>query len=232
MENIPKFMIEDDGYIKCPCGCEISTREIDRVHIHISWMPPKGYCNNGINFIDDKFVCICGGKFNTFEETKEHIRLKNRKCMNRYLEKEETTCKICNLTFEYKCHRIKHEKTKTHIEKATGEYKNISLHCKVCDIKCLSKALMEVHLKTKKHMAKIDGSHLDLECKICNIKCSNQTQMKIHLETKKHKELEQNGDQHLDLECKTCNIKCRGQKEMKTHLQTKKHLKRVTHISQ
>lgn len=99
---------------------------------------------------------------------------------------------ICNITFEYECDLKKHQKTKTHIEKENGTYKDIPLECKVCNIRCLSRALMETHLQTKKHLSMVESPVLDLECKVCNIKCRGQKEMRAHLETKKHKKNESN----------------------------------------
>lgn len=175
-----------NNQIACPCGFDCYIDEIDIVNSHISKTDPKDYCNNGIIFIDNKFKCICDKSFDTFEDTEEHVRLKRRKCMNNYLIDKETRCKICNIPFEYKYQLQKHLKTKTHIEKTNGTYKEISLHCKICNIRCLSKALMETHLKTKKHIARLEAPPLDLECKICNVKFKTQPHIKKHLETNKH----------------------------------------------
>lgn len=222
MDELPPSMISINELYVCPCGFYES--DIDRCTNHFSIIH-KGYCHNGVSYSNQMFRCICGKAFNRFEEIEEHCRIKKTNCMRNYQITLNTRCFICNITFEYECELKVHKKTKRHIEKDTGTYKDISLHCKICDIHCLSRSLMEKHLKTKKHLARLESPKVDLECKICNIKCLSQNQMKAHLETTKHKQLAETGEKLLDLECKICNIKCRGQKEMKKHLETKKHKK-------
>lgn len=189
MDQIPRFMKKINRLVVCPCGFDCFMDGEDTINSHISKVDPKGYCNNGIIFIDNKFKCICGKTFDTFEDTEDHVKITRRRCMNNYLIDKETSCKICKLRFEYKYQLEKHLKTKTHIEKVNGTYKDISLHCKICDIHCLSKALMEKHMNTKKHIARLEAPPLNLECKICNVKFKSQPHIKKHLETNKHKKL-------------------------------------------
>lgn len=192
MDEIPGFMRCINKVVVCPCGFDCYIDETDTINSHVSKVDPKGYCHNGITFIDNKFKCICDKLFDTFEDMEGHVSLKRRRCMNIYLIDKETSCKTCNLRFEYKYQLEKHLKTKTHIEKTNGTYKEISLHCNICNIHCLSKALMETHLKTKKHLARLEGPPLDLECKICNVKFKTQPHIQKHLETKKHNKLASN----------------------------------------
>jgi hypothetical protein len=183
MGDLPKSMKTVNDLFVCPCGYH--TSDVDQVDCHFS-IKYKGYCHNGIGYFNDQFKCICEKSFDSFEDTEEHCILKKRRCMYNNEVIEQTRCKVCKLNFEFPCDLKTHQKTKTHKEKASGLYKDISLHCNLCNVSCLSRNLMESHLKTKKHIARLESPPIALECTLCNIKCLSQAQMKKHLETKKH----------------------------------------------
>jgi hypothetical protein len=233
MVEIPKFMKQINRVIVCPCGFDLYIDNIHELSSHISCTHPKGYCNNGMNFIEHKITCICGKSFDTFDQAEEHVKLKKRRCMNNYLTVYETTCQVCKISFENKNQLNRHEKSNRHIEKLNGTYKDIPLYCKICNIHCLSRNLMEQHLQTKKHKRLVEsgecvGKKLDLDCKICNVKFTSQTQIRSHLNTKKHKDMIASGkiaDEKISLTCDICKITCPSQKTIRAHLETKKHKK-------
>ena len=183
MDDAP-FIKDDSGWYICGCGHSTVLSKIEE-HMSIDF---KGFCKNGIRKgKTSPYQCICGADFCEWERSEKHVIDKDDKCMLNALKYKNRSCEVCDIEFRGEAELKIHKKTKTHIEKENGTYKDIPLYCKVCDIKCLSRALMETHLKTKKHISLSEFPAVDLECKACNIKCRGQKEMRKHLETKKHK---------------------------------------------
>lgn len=178
------FTKDDSGWYICGCG---HSAILSKIEEHMS-SDCTGYCKEGMRrYKDTQFQCICGAVFSDWDRSEKHVLDKNGKCMESALRYKSRSCSICDLDFRGTAELTRHQKTKTHKEKASGTYKDIPLDCKVCNISCLSRNLMEIHLQTAKHKARVESPPLALECNLCNIKCLSQAQMKKHLETKKHK---------------------------------------------
>lgn len=183
INNTPFVYYRDDTWYLCGCGKSCQTH---RIAEHMSVEFP-GFCQDGIRVGKNRlYQCICGSDFDNQDDCEQHVYKRQSKCMEYALKSRSRECNICSLEFAGIGELKRHLKTKTHLEKVNGTYKDISLHCKVCDIDCSTKVKMEIHLKTKKHLARAESPPLELECKICNIKCLSQKQIKAHLETKKH----------------------------------------------
>lgn len=182
INNTPFVFFREGWYI---CGCGKSC-QLHQINAHMSVEFPR-CCQEGISIGKHRpYQCICGYSFDTQDDCENHIERTESKCMETALKLKSRECDLCNLEFKGIGELNRHLKTKTHIEKAKGTHKDISLYCKVCRITCSTKVKMETHLKTKKHLARAEAPPLDLECKICNIKCVSQPQIRKHLETKKH----------------------------------------------
>ncbi len=176
------------GYYVCGCGdFGINTEKLDQ---HMSKII-KDVCINGMKLIDKLvYKCVCGKEFNDTRESEKHY--KSRNCMINATDREQRSCKLCNLTCRNIGELKKHENTKRHLEKANGSL--IYLTCKTCKITCTSQNQIKEHLETKKHkdmveLGKIADEKISLSCDICEIVCTSQKTIRAHLETKKHNKL-------------------------------------------
>jgi len=211
MESI--FQKDREGFFLCGCGYSHVNEEM--LHNHCS-NKIEGYCLKGIKLgKKSRYSCICGREFDDVNVSERHAN--NSRCMIDAIDRFGKTCEVCDLECRSLIELEKHKKTKTHIQKESGDH--VDIYCEVCKIECNGQQQMKKHLETRKHLRNFNKE--ETYCKLCNLQCDCPAAYKRHIYSNSH--LEKETPTKLEVECKVCNVKYISQNQIKAHLESKKH---------